>query len=330
MVIIGENMVEDNWKLQTLHTFFNQPPSSQAWLIPGILPAESLTLLTGQQKRAFKTWLADTLGAIICSGKGWGHLLQPTTRGPVLHIQMEGTPTGNLNRMLAIHEKLQTTEADREQYGYIFRQNVKLDDPLWQKRLETILTELKPVLVILDAMVYLHNADENKVSEVKPVIETISLLRQAGATVLMLAHLNSEGENPKADIDNQVRGRGLWVNAYDCHLALRRYKMSQSSIDLTVRFRDLGAEEYYTVHWDIKSDQENIHDLNLFIGRKGERNNELEHLLAKMMPGEPYSRTELRKQWAISQSRTNEYIKEGLEKGFLTERGTKIEKARHQ
>lgn len=303
-------MSEKTWKVKNLQTFLEAPVPETPWLITGFVPSEALVLVSGQQKRAHKSWLANTIGAIMCSGKAWGGLV-PTTKGPVLHIQMEGTPLGNRNLITALHNAVGTTQEDRtKRYFYIFRENVKLDDGTWQKRIQSVMEQVKPIIVIFDCMVYLHNADENKVQEVKPVIDTIQAIRAHGATCLLVAHLNSSGENPKEDIDNQVRGRGLWVNAYDGHLALRRYTTKQKIIDLTVRLRDLGAETKYKVQWDIKSEYEEIESVQLNITKEGEI--DLDEKLELLKPNMRYLRKELQTIWNVPEDTLIDLLEQAL------------------
>lgn len=245
------------WKVPTLAEWLEEESNDRGWFFPGFVPRDSLVLMSGHKKRACKTWLADLLALLVATGKSSG-LLVNQNMAPVLFCEEEGSHEGNRQRLLALCATYKIDPSSINNFYFAFRQRIKLDTELWCGRLIEKVRELDVKLVVFDALTYMHKADENKTNEMLNVVNTLHELRSLGATVLYLAHLDkTRGSDKLADIDDQVRGAGVITDAYDAHLALRRYRVKDPFIKLTLRLRDGGEEAHYRLAWEFGASTNN-------------------------------------------------------------------------
>ncbi len=311
------------WAPPTLNVWLESVDESRAWLIDHILPQDALVLISGQQKRAYKTWFAFNLALCIATGKGSG-LILPKVTGPVIFVEEEGTQAKTKERFIMLCNTLGIEREELSNIYFAHRKRIKLDDDAWRKKLVELVRTVKPVLVIYDALSYAHTGNENSHEDMSPVIDTLASLRAEGCTVAILAHLDKDrGENPRADIDTQIRGSSIIVNAYDCHIALRRYKMTQAHIDCVIRSRD-DEERRYSAVWNIDSEAltARLSFLQVIEGEK-----DTQDLLVKckaIMEQDPdgvWTSRRLRELWGVSE-KTARTIRDALVKsGALEQTG---------
>lgn len=243
----GEKL--DEWPVPTLDEWEEGVGEDTPWLVPGWIPENSFGLMSGQQKRACKTWTAFQLALCVACPEATFDAFKPTRYGPVLIVEEEGTAPQTKARLQMIKRALGIKKTPN--VHFVHHNHVKLDDERWRARLLAKVESLQPALVILDALSYMHDGDENSVREMSPTVETLRLMRGGGTSIIVLAHLDkTKGENKRSDIDTQVRGSSLIVNAYDSHIALRRYKMTEEFIQCTVRHRD-ADETHCLLRWHI-------------------------------------------------------------------------------
>lgn len=321
------------WEPPTLDVWLTEVADEGRWLIPGFIPEDGLCLLSGHKKRAMKTYSALTQAICLAAGIETS-LLKPIAAVPTLFIEEEGGKAETKERVLGICRALEIPVEDKRLKNLYFshRRRTKLDDDDWRAGLVSLVKRRSIKVVYLDALVYMHSADENKVSEMSPVLETMQMMREAGATVVYMCHLDkSRGEDRKSDLDSQVRGAGILTDAYDVHLAYRRYKMSDNHIDLTVRQRSAG-EEYYTVAWDIANHKEGDRDVIDYaklsmVGRVDEHDKEKSLMAAfeKLEIGRVYSKKDCADLWNIGNVRTTAVMTELLNRALCQKNGAGIE-----
>jgi RecA-family ATPase len=235
-----------------LNEWMSKVDDNVQWVIPQFVPKDSLILISGPQKRAYKTWFANAIALSVASGIPIDEL-RPLEAGNVLFFQEEGSRLGTKQRVQGICNQYNIPVESLNRIDYYFWQRVKLDTAYWNWAIMKKALEKKPSVIIFDALTYMHLAEENSISEMAKVIDTLHNLRAQGTAVIFLAHLDKlRGEQKTADIDSQVRGASNVVNSYDLHLALRKYDSKDKLIDLTVRARE-HEEIEYKVAWDIKA-----------------------------------------------------------------------------
>lgn len=314
------------WCPPTLPEWLAQVDEAATWLIQDFIPEDSLVLLTGQQKRAFKTWFALVCALATAIGKDIGGV-KPTRKGTVLIIEEEGARASTKSRFKMLMNTYLITDSDVSNVFFAHRNRVKLDDPQWRQRLINFMEIKQPSLVVFDGLSFAHSGDENSHKDMSPVIGTLQLLRAYNCSTLLLAHVDKQrGENATADIDTQVRGSSVIVNAYDTHIAMRRYKMSTKHIDCIVRSRD-DEEKEFVVSWDIRKPENHA---SLHYHRKHSDTEEqpmTDDFIARCKVqletahGDKWSNAALRKIWEVG-TKTANLVRDALiEQGYLTQIG---------
>lgn len=324
------------WQPPTLDVWFKEVEKAQRWLIPQFIPADAIVLTSGQKKRAMKTFSAMTTALCLATGTK-ASMFQPVGDMPVLFLEEEGGRAETRERLMGICRTLKIDpEAKSKPLRHLFfsyHNRAKLDDRRWSEELAKLVKREGIKYVVLDAIVYMHSGDENKVSEMTPVVSAMQGMRYHGATVNFLAHLDkTRGGNKREDVDDQVRGSGVLTDCFDTHLAYRRYKMTDAHIDLTVRHRS-GPEKKYTVAWQINSHSEGhgaeeheIIDLAQLsmIEVLGETDipKMAKKFCAKLEDSEVYSERDLRQKWGLGTKMCKDVIAHLVEEGSLEEKGS--------
>lgn len=234
-----------------IHDGLNSP--EPAWLIRGLIPYNGITLMSGQQKLAMKTFTVMQLGVSIATGRST-RSIETMRRGPVLGLFEEGRHQKLASRYAAICDAMNVDwrRGEADDFFMVYRPLLKLDGPECRKQLLKVVREVKPLVVILDPFFRMMDGDENRQEDVNHAMDTLFALQQQGCTPLFLAHLTG-GVNPKQDIDAQIRGSTLISNSYDVHIALRRYKRTEKYVSFEVRSRDAEPFEGI-IKWDIRHD----------------------------------------------------------------------------
>lgn len=233
---------------EILAEWLDIPETEPQWLLHPFLPRESIVLMSGPQKRARKTWFAFVMALAVATGKGFAGYKPEHPQGrPVTIVEEEGTGHSTRDRFRKLADMLGVAQSEMANIQWLFRQRLKLDNPSQRRELVGLVERHRSALVVLDALTYLHSGDENSVQDMLPIVESLAAIRNTGASALVLAHVGkSSGDDNAIDIDNQVRGSSVVINAYDVHLALRPKKQG---IDCIIRGRDC-EERKLSLRWD--------------------------------------------------------------------------------
>lgn len=323
------------WCAPSFDEWAREVVNEKRWLIPGFVPAESFVLISGQQKRAMKTFFAMTSAVSLVTNTATS-MLQPVGDFPVLFIEEEGARVATKARMLGICKTLKVDPFAKSRplrhLYFAHRRGVKVDSQRWAKELSILVKREKIALVVLDAIADVHSGDENKVQDMSTVIDAFKDMQNAGASVMYLAHLDkTRGEDKKADHDTQVRGTGLLTTKYDLHLAFRRYNRKDAHIDLFRHYRD-GVDALYRVAWQINSHTEGhgaaeqeIIDLAQLSMIEVQDENDVprmsKKLCEKLESGKVYSPKELRHLWGVGTKTAKEVITHLIEQALLEPSG---------
>lgn len=324
------------WQPPTLDVWFKEVEKAQRWLIPQFIPADGIVLTSGQKKRAMKTFSAMTTALCLATNTK-AAMFNPVGDMPVLFVEEEGGRAETRERLMGLCRTMKIDPEAKSRplrhFYFSYHNRTKLDDRRWTEELVKLVQREKIKYVVLDAIVYMHSGDENKVSEMTPVVSAMQGMRHVGATVNFLAHLDkTRGGNKKEDVDDQVRGTGVLTDCMDTHLAYRRYKMSDAHIDLTVRHRS-GPEKKYTVAWQINShsvgqgaEEHEILDLAQLsmIEVMGEMDipKMAKTFTKKLEVDHVYSPRELRQTWGVGAKTAKELIEFLMQAGDLEEEGS--------
>jgi len=232
----------------------------QTWMINNLLPSDAAVLISGQAKRAYKTWFAFEIAIALALGRSPVSLLTPVCQADSLVIELEGPvkQTEARWRMLVAPYGEQVGDHIK----YMHRYNFRLDNAMHLQVVCELLQREKRRLVIIDTLAKAHGGDENSVKDVSETMRHIDQLRKAmpGGTVIFIHHLRKpadtrfisrhDGPTDAPDIDSDIRGSSALAGFYDTHLAIRMANPHQTWLDLTVRSSD-AEEKYYQLSWSI-------------------------------------------------------------------------------
>jgi hypothetical protein len=248
------------------------PPSLSTWaaevredeeptfIIDGIIPTDSLVLLSGEPKESKKTWLAMKL-ALIANTTFGEPLLVATRPTPVLYIYREGARKPTLARFEALLAHLKINPEQLTDFYFHHRGGFFLDDADAIGEVVKFVLAKGIKLVVVDTFAKSCRADENSAKEMGMAVAQAEKLRGAGATVLLVHHLRkggpalSAGKYGSPEPDKDLRGSTALAGAYEMHLAIRAMPIpgcSEKQNYLLVGGKEADTVAY-TYHWHFKS-----------------------------------------------------------------------------
>lgn len=229
------------------------------WVVEDWIPERGLVLLSGHEKLTKKTFTAFTLALAVATGRKIGPIKPANGPRHVLFVEEEGTEAETRFRWEGICYTYKVKLDKKLDVRFAFREGVGLDDSRWRSDLVSYVDRFKPAVIFFDNLSFLHSGNDNSSQEMRPVIETLKYVRDAGTACVLLAHLNkSDGGDPKANRNKQVMGTSLFVKNADVHLALRNYGSENDPVELHRQFRGQASKED-RIHWSIEGEGVIIH-----------------------------------------------------------------------
>lgn len=181
-----------------------EPPDPPPQLRPGV-PKVGLTVLAGPPK------IGKTLAA-----SQWAL----ETRLPALLVIEEGSLAGIAYRMRRQADELDVGEPP---VNVLHRQRFRLDETGSVKRLREIIRALnpRPQMVVLDPLNRLHGADENRPTQMTPVMDALAgIAYDFEIAVLAVHHLAKPSQERRGDIWDRFRGASSIRSSTDANLAM--------------------------------------------------------------------------------------------------------------
>jgi hypothetical protein len=193
-----------------------EPDAPVPTLIPGI-PEVGLTVLAGSPKVGKSLYLTQTA----------------LTVGRSLLIFEEGSRPGIAYRLRRQAEALNVNEPDLR---LLHLAHVRLDNRDTVKRLRELVAEYQPVMVGLDPLNRLHGADENRPSQMTPVMDALSgIAYDFHCSVTCVHHLGKPSMERRGDIWDRFRGASSIRSGTDSNLIL---DTAGDQLHLVGEFRD--------------------------------------------------------------------------------------------
>ena len=178
-----------------------EEPPPREWLIPGLVPAREITMLSGDGGTG-KSLLALQLAVAMATETEWAG--QVPNRGRTLFVSAEDD-IAELHRRLAAIVRAQRVSIDdlesldilplagRDAVLATPRDSILKETALF-KALEAKLDELRPDLLILDTLADLFGGDEIKRPHARQFIGMLrGLAIKYGVTILLLSHPSLTG-----------------------------------------------------------------------------------------------------------------------------------------
>jgi hypothetical protein len=289
MALVKRPVVKWEPKLWKTSDFLNEPLKGGKWLIPKLVPAESIGWISGLPKQGFKTWLAWQLAGMITgrtayvSEKG-GEWRRPPLGGKVLVFEDEGSHLASKERVnkvaLGLGARWDVTkfwlplpegmDADDPDRPYDWRTKVNQSDPIGKgiddnliishgdsvkldipERRDRVLELCKEHKPVLVIFDPWTYALSGDENEKKDVAVGVDAVKAIRKLgIAVLALVHLKKDSGDSDdIDKDMRGHTILRDTYDVHLGCRRPK-DRDIITLTARMRD-GKRQKYEMFWRI-------------------------------------------------------------------------------
>lgn len=189
------------------------------WLVPNWLGRDALTLLIGAGG-ASKSWASLDLAIALASQQSW--LGQATSQARVLYIDEDGQIAETYRRLIRLCAGRSLDPASLDSNLFIApAQGLKVDQAAQNHDLILTSLSLKVDLVIIDALVAIHSADENDNKAMGYVMRGLlrNLMRETKAGILLIHHEGKPSETRTGIF--KARGATEIINASDaaigCH-----------------------------------------------------------------------------------------------------------------
>jgi KaiC/GvpD/RAD55 family RecA-like ATPase len=232
-----------------------------SWIVEGIIPAESITILGGDVGN-LKTFTALHIATCCATGKKvFGN--QETKQVRVLYIDEENRKI-TLKRRISDLLKGLNIDGDIDMYLLIC-DDIKLDirNRYSRNRLNALIRDYKPELIVIDSLVRVMVGNENDVQEVRKVFEIIKeFIKKYGASWLLLHHTRKSNGYTKTKDD--LRGSGDFSAFVDITMMINkksneRYVISQpknrldknlDSFSINFNYDDVNGATFEFDYWD--------------------------------------------------------------------------------
>lgn len=230
---IGEIPVE------SVADMLRKPQPRIEWLVEGYFPHPSITLLVGDGG-AFKSLYAQALAVSVAAGVPLFNRFKTPSAHRVVYVQSESGRRDFRSRLLRIAQGAGIDYPYDELEALHAVSNVTLDLGSandFDRFKERVIHQIEPELVIIDALIDFHTADENSSKEIRPLALNLRSLRdEYGTSVLILHHTNKSPFATKGS--SKMRGTTALWNAMD-----GRWVLERNGDDAWARFTGLYQKE---------------------------------------------------------------------------------------
>jgi hypothetical protein len=254
-----------------LHAWLQEVQDDPAWLIPGWIAADGLTVLAGTPKRAKKTYLAFRI-ALSVANNGLGakdpFCPAPGMAGPVIIFEEEGGPSGNKERWTRLLRAIQLSpeQALKDKIYWAHRSGVRLEDPQWVANIITWVNSLKAKLVIFDSLARTHGVDENSTEDMSTVCRHLTLISKQTHAAVMVIHHIAKADPPNlaklesADVNTLVRGSSALIAAADSIITCWHVAGEPWAQVRAVLAHKEGGESQWRLKWRINNNWAQLYE----------------------------------------------------------------------
>jgi hypothetical protein len=207
-------------KIYTVEDLLKLPRSFSKWIVQDLFPASQRIFVVGKGS-SYKSAVTFDLSVAIADGGGGRMLnyLPIMMPGPVLLISTEGSVYTNRDR-LVMHIRAYDISPDSLNLHFC-QQSFVLDDPRDAWELNSIVDEMRPVLVVMDPLDSFFSGDENSAKETKIFRRLVDyFIDNYACSVLVIHHVGKDGGK------QDPRGSSAWFDWADTvvHYTKKKYK----------------------------------------------------------------------------------------------------------
>jgi len=204
----------------------DKSPEPKHIISKGILPQESLLILSGEPKVG-KSHLAMNLAYHIVTGSSWFDFNIGIT-GKCLILQAENAYYAQRSRIQTIHNlttppySLPTINNDQLLISDMIH-SIKINTPEGQEALKQIISIHKPLVLIIDPLINFHTAEENSNTEMAQIMDFLHSLKTDFHLSLIIVHHERKPTGTDNSAGTALRGASAIRGGYDTGLALKHY-----------------------------------------------------------------------------------------------------------
>lgn len=224
----------DPISIKPLDQLMGQYYPEQEYIVHRLIPDASITILSGAS-RSFKTY--TLLETALSVAKGVPLFEQfATQQTSVLVIDEE-----NGERLLQKRLHQLGATANLPIY-FAALQGFRLAD----EQIDNVLMSCRTYgirLIIIDALIRIHDADENSAREMSKVFRKLRRFTEAGVSVLVTQHNRKQGMNSTGG-SNEMRGSSDILAAVDSHVGVVRKNKWYLRFDQTKQRYDVELEPF--------------------------------------------------------------------------------------
>ena len=196
-------------------------PAQTPWLIQDLWTDQAVGILGGEPK-CCKSFLALDVALCVASGAACLRRFKVARTGPVLLFPAEDSLCLVRQRLEGIALAAGVALASLPLH-VITASSLRLDLPTDRQRLTATVQSLRPVLLVLDPLIRLHQLDENEASQIAPLLGFLrQLQRQFELAVLLVHHAKKDGAALRPG--QALRGSSDLHGWGDSNLYLRRQR----------------------------------------------------------------------------------------------------------
>ena len=206
-------------------------PAQLPWLIQNLWSEQAVGILGGEPK-CCKSFLALDVALAVASGAPCLRQFPVPRTGPVLFFPAEDSLSIVRRRLEGIATAARVSLSQLPLH-IITAPSLRLDAATDRQRLSLTVQALRPLLLVLDPFIRLHQCDENDASQIAPLLGYLrQLQRQFQLAVLLVHHAKKDGASLRPG--QALRGSSELHGWGDSNLYLRRQR---EQLTLTVEHR---------------------------------------------------------------------------------------------
>jgi len=223
------------------------------WVLEPLIPHKSISVLDGLGGSG-KSWLALQLSYSISLGLDFLGLFPAKRNGVVLYLTAEETKEVFVQRV----DMIQKHYSKNENFKWLslLDENLELTSYLCKKKrgeqivtetaeaLEWLISEEKPVLIVLDSLVNFYGLDENSSEDAAFFYDVLKyFIRKYQVSFLLLHHQNKEAMKSQGDDTISFRGSGVLREQARSRLVYKNIKINETTIARKIK---LEKSNYYS------------------------------------------------------------------------------------
>jgi RecA-family ATPase len=227
--------------------------SYNPWVLEPLIPHRSITILDGLGGSG-KSWFALDLSYAISLGQDFLGRFPVRRSGTVLYITAEESPEVFVQRLDMVQKHYK--ENENFKWLSLLDEDLEISSYLCRKKrgeqiitetaevLEWLISEEKPILIVLDSLVNFYGLDENSSEDAMYFYDVLKyFIRKYQTSFLLLHHQNKEAMRIQSDDVISFRGSGVLREQARSRIVYKNIKINEGTIARKIK---LEKSNYYS------------------------------------------------------------------------------------